>query len=179
MWLIKCASGCSTSISTPGASSLIRSRTLRKNLVALRFRFRIHAEDVFADVDWRCMFVHLGSTRSANEVQNLAVGILVRLLHRLKHRVDRAGDLVGRIERRAGRQRHVDLDAAFVERRQEVSPKLRHLPGGDANGEPSQNQQRTRHRHAESNQIASPILSSRAEETHRLRGAWLADWAAE
>ena len=71
---------------------------LGQDFLAIGLGIRVHAEDVFAEIHWRRMFVHLGPAGSTNERQNLSVGPFIGLLHRLKDRVDRTRCLVRRIQ---------------------------------------------------------------------------------
>ncbi len=159
-------------MSTPGASSLIRSRIFAR--ISSRcvfdsgFMLRMYSPTLTGDA---CSSISARPVRRT-KCRISPSGLFVRFLHRLEHCVDRSGNLIGRIERRSRRQRDVDLNAAFVERRQKVPPKLRHLPAGDADGKPSQNQQRPGKCHAQSDQRTSPTFSIRAEESYRLHGEW-------
>ena len=87
---MRCASGCSTSMSTPGTSSRSSSSNLLNHLLAALVHVGIHAEDVFARIHRRGMFVHFRPARAADEVQDLAVGIGRRLLPLAELLVDQA-----------------------------------------------------------------------------------------
>ena len=65
-----------------------------EDFIALCRRFGVHAQNVFTEVDGRCMLVHLGSAGSTNEVQNFAIRIVVSLLHRLKDGINRSRSFV-------------------------------------------------------------------------------------
>ena len=76
--------------------------------------------------------------------------------------VDHAGDAVGRFQRRARRQQHVDLHAAFVERRQEIAAQLRDDQHADDHGRRDGPQNRPRMPHAEANGEARRAISATA-----------------
>ena len=96
MWLIRCESGCSASISTPGHFGAQVGQNGFQELVAADAGVWVHGENVFADVHGLGMFVQLGTTGAAGEMQDGPVGIAVGLLHCCEFAVDDVGNFVRR-----------------------------------------------------------------------------------
>ena len=138
---------------------------LFKNLFPVILNVRVHAENVFPRIDRRCVFVHFRSTRSSHEMQDCAVRVFVGLLHLLQFPVKNGRNLIRGVQRRPGRQRQVDLHAAFVKLRQEISSEPRQLPTRIGNHQPCQQHQRQRSRNAQTNQIASTPFEESQQHT--------------
>ena len=106
---------------------------LLEHPLATATRLRIEAHDDLRDVDAFGMLVEFGASRPSAEVGHAA--------HPTDSLVHHADNPVRRIERRARREKHVDLNHALVERRQEVAaePHDDHHAHNDGHGDGNEN----------------------------------------